>query len=280
MPIYKALEIELGVHLIQYASILKIMHQKTDINDWHQASLQDDCRPHMNPKIQQNINPEICAALGFGEVTNTGWVDTALLVDEFTTYMKSKEKLKQVTFEANDLQIDDNCVRYRDIKAKHIVFTQGVGVLTHNPWFSQVPLHQTKGELMIIESKNLQEKSIIKGGVFMIPLGNHRCRVGSTYNRKDQKKEPTKKAQLTLQKQLDKMIQVPYHVVSQSAGFRPTIPDTIPVIAVLPQFSQLAICNGMSSRGLLQVPFCARSIYDYIQKGAPIPSEINLHMFK
>ena len=114
----------------------------------------------------------------------------------------------------------------------------------------------------------------------MIPLGNHRCRVGSTYNRKDQKKEPTKKAQLTLQKQLDKMIQVPYHVVSQSAGFRPTIPDTIPVIAVLPQFSQLAICNGMSSRGLLQVPFCARSIYDYIQKGAPIPSEINLHMFK
>ncbi|GIR81726.1 MAG: hypothetical protein CM15mP83_4520 [Flavobacteriaceae bacterium] len=49
----------LGVHLIHYASILKIMHKKTDINDWHQASLQDDCRPHMNPKIQQNINPEI-----------------------------------------------------------------------------------------------------------------------------------------------------------------------------------------------------------------------------
>ncbi|GIR81727.1 MAG: hypothetical protein CM15mP83_4530 [Flavobacteriaceae bacterium] len=71
--------------------------------------------------------------------------------------MKSKEKLKQVTFEANDLQIDDNCVRYRDIKAKHIVFTQGV-ILTHNPWFSQVPLHQTKGELMIIEVKICKKK--------------------------------------------------------------------------------------------------------------------------
>lgn len=280
MPTYKALEIELGVRLIHHASILKIMHQKADINDWHQASVQDDCRPYMNPNIQQNINPGIRAALGFGEVTNTGWVDTALLVDEFTTYLKSKEKLMQATFEANDLQIDDNCVRYRDIKAKHIVFTQGVGGLTHNPWFSQVPLQQTKGELMIIESQDLQEKSIIKGGVFMIPLGNHRYRLGSTYNWKDQSEEPTQKAQLRLQQQLDKMIQVPYQIVSQSAGFRPTIPDRKPVIGVHPQFLQLAICNGMGSRGVLQAPFCARSLYDYIEKGTPIPSEISLHRFK
>ena len=280
MPTYKALEMELGVRLIHHASILKIMHQKVDINDWHQASVQDDCKPYMNPNIQQNRNPGIRAAFGFGEVTNTGWVNTALLVDEFTTYLKSKEKLMQETFEANDLQMDDNCVRYRDIKAKHIVFTQGVGGLTHNPWFSQVPLQQTKGELMIIESKDLQEKSIIKGGVFMIPLGNHRYRVGSTYNWKDQNEGPTQKAQLRLQQQLDKMIQVPYHIVSQSAGFRPTLPDRKPVIGVHPQFSQLAICNGMGSRGVLQAPFCARYLYDYIEKGSPIPSEISLHRFK
>ena len=119
-------------------------------------------------------------------------MDTALLVDEFKAHMMSKGM--QATFEANDLQIDDNCVRYTDIKAKHIVFTHGVGGLIHNPWFSQVPLQQTKGELMIIESKDLQEKSIIKGGsVFMITLRNHRYRVGSTYNRKDQNEGPTKK---------------------------------------------------------------------------------------
>ena len=82
-------EIELGVRLIHHASILKIIHQKADINDWHQASVQDDCKPYMNPNIQQNRNPGIRAALGFGEVTNTGWVDTALLVDEFTIHIKS-----------------------------------------------------------------------------------------------------------------------------------------------------------------------------------------------
>ncbi len=128
---------------------------------------------------------------------------------------------------------------------------------------------------MIIESKYLQEKSIINGGVFMIHLRNHRYRAGSTYNRKDQNEGPTKKEQLTLQKQLEKMIQVPYKIVSQSAGFHPTTPDRRPVIGVHPQFSQIAICNGMGSRGVLQASFCARSLYDYVQKGTPIPSEIS-----
>ena len=133
---------------------------------------------------------------------------------------------------------------------------------------------------MIIESKDLQEKSIIKGSVFLIPLGDHRYRLGSTYNWKDQSEGPTQKSKLRLQQQLEKMIQVPYHILSQSACFRPTIADRRPVIGVHPQFSQLAICNGMGSRGVLQAPFCARSIYDFIEKGTPIPSEISLQRFK
>ncbi|MEC7658510.1 MAG: hypothetical protein VYB41_00285 [Bacteroidota bacterium] len=72
MPTYKALEIELGVRFVHHASILKIMHQKADINDWHQSSMQDNCKPYMNPNIQQNKNPGIRAALCFGEVTKTG----------------------------------------------------------------------------------------------------------------------------------------------------------------------------------------------------------------
>lgn len=279
IPTYKTLEIELGVRFIHYASILKIMHQKADINDWHQASVQDDCRPYMNPNIQPNKNAGIRASLGFGEVKNTGWVDTALLVDRFKTSLKINKKLMQTTFDQNDLDFDNEYVRYKKIKAKRIVFTQGVGGLIHNPWFSQLPLQQTKGELMVIESQGLQEKSIIKGGVFIIPLGNNRYRVGSTYNWKEQSERPTKQAQVSLQKQLEKMIQVPYRIVHQFAGFRPTTADRRPIIGVHPKFSQLAICNGMGSRGVLQAPFCARLLYEYIEKETPIPNEISLHRF-
>ena len=66
----------------------------------------------------------------------------------------------------------------------------------------------------------------------MNPLGNHRYRVGLTYDWKDQNKGPTQKAQIALQKQLEKMIQVSNQIVSQSAGFRPTSAERRPVIGV------------------------------------------------
>ena len=278
-PFYKALEIDLGIQCVHHASILKIMKQTADINDWHRASAIADCRSYLNHDIVQNSNPFIAAPLGFGVVKKTGWVDTALLVDRYSLYLESKKALIKRAFDSNALQLTENGVRYGQIEAKHIVFTQGGG-LVNNPWFSFVPLQRTKGELMVIECEDLQEKSIIHGGVFIIPLGNNRYRVGSTYNWRDQTEGPSSSARVSLQSKLNKIVRVPYRIISQSAGFRPTTPDRRPVIGVHPKFSQLATCNGMGSRGVLQAPFCAEFLYEYIEKGTPIPLEIDLNRYK
>ena len=129
-------------------------------------------------------------------------------------------------------------------------------------------------------TRTLQEKSIINGGVFIIPLGNNRYRVGSTYNWRDQTDGPSTSARVSLQSKLNKIVRVSYRIINQSAGFRPTTPDRKPVIGVHPKFPQLATCNGMGSRGVLQAPFCAELLYEYIEKGTPIPLEINLNRYK
>jgi glycine/D-amino acid oxidase-like deaminating enzyme len=255
------------------------MQQTADINDWHRASAIADCKSYISHDIVQNTNPVITAPLGFGVVKNTGWVDTALLVERYSLLLESKNNLIKTVFDSNALQITENGVRYGKIEAKHIVFTQGVGLIG-NPSFSFIPLQKTKGELMVIQCENLQEKSIIHGGVFMIPLGNNRYRVGSTYNWRDQGEGPTTSARISLQTKLNKIVSTSYQIVGQSAGFRPTTPDRRPVIGVHPKFPQLAICNGMGSRGVLQAPFCAGLLYDHIENGTPIPHETNINRFK
>ncbi len=279
IPFYKALETDMGIQCVHHASILKIMQQTADINDWHCASAIADYKSYLNHDIVQNSNPVIAAPLGFGVVKKTGWVDTALLVDRYSLYLDNKKALIKTAFDSNALQITENGVMYKKIEAKHIVFTQGVGLIS-NPRFSFIPLQKTKGELMDIECEDLQEKSIIHGGVFMIPLGNNRYRVGSTYNWKDKTEGTTTNATSSLQKKLNDIISAPYRMISQSAGFRPTTPDRRPVIGVHPEFPQLAICNGMGSRGVLQAPFCAGLLYDHIEKGSTIPHEININRFK
>jgi len=279
IPFYKALEIDLGIQCVHDAPILKIMQQTADINDWHRASAIADCKLYINHDIVQNTNPVITAPLGFGVVKNTGWVDTALLVERYSLLLESKNNLIKTVFDSNALQITENGVRYGKIEAKHIVFTQGVGLIG-NPRFSFIPLQKTKGELMVIKCENLQEKSIIHGGVFMIPLGNNRYRVGSTYNWRDQGEGPTTSARISLQTKMNKIVSTSYQIVDQSAGFRPTTPDRRPIIGVHPKFPQLAICNGMGSRGVLQAPFCAGLLYDHIENGTPIPHETNINRFK
>ena len=165
------------------------------------------------------------------------------------------------------------------MNAKYIVFTQGTGLNT-NPWFSFIPLQKTKGELIAIECEGLQEKSIIHGGVFVIPVGNNIYRVGSTYNWRDTSECPTESARISLQRKLDKIVSKPYRIIDQFAGFRPTTPDRRPVIGVHPKFPQLLICNGMGSRGVIQAPFCSGMLLNHIENGTPIPQEININRFK
>ena len=279
IPFYKALEIDLGIQCVHEAPILKIMQRTADINDWHRASAIADCKPYINHDIAQNTNPFITAPLGLGAVKNTGWVDTGLLVERYSLYLESKKAIIKTAFDSNALKITEKGVRYGKIEAKYIIFTQGVGLIS-NPRFSFIPLQKTKGELMVIECENLRENSIIHGGVFIIPLGNNRYRVGSTYNWIDQNEGTTTSARMTLQTKLNKIVHTTYQIINQSAGFRPTTPDRRPVIGVHPEFPQLTVCNGLGSRGVLQAPFCAELLYDHIENGTLIPKEININRFK
>ena len=93
----------------------------------------------------------------------------------------------------------------------------------------------------------------------MNPLGNHRFRVGLTYNRKDQNKGPTQKAQIALQKQLVKMIQVSYQIVSQSEGYRPTSVERRPVIEGFIHNFHNSPSVMVWVLGVLQAPICDKS---------------------
>ena len=109
-------------------------------------------------------------------------------------------------------------------------------------------------EFMVIECENLNEKSIIHGGVFMIPLGNNRYRVGS-YNWRDQADGITKGARISLQTKLNKIVRNPYQIINQSAGFRPTTPDRRPVIGVHQIFPNLLYVMAWVLVEFYKLPF-------------------------
>ena len=83
----------------------------------------------------------------FGEVLQTGRIDVKCLIEHYKRDLVHKEAYFEDDFSYKDLKIEEDGVQYKSIKAKHIVFAEGFGVVK-NPFFNNLPLVPTKGELL------------------------------------------------------------------------------------------------------------------------------------
>ena len=144
----------------------------------------------MIPKIVKNNNQSINAPFGLGSVTNTGKIDTKALLDAYIDYLQKRDLIVNECFEYSKVIFKEDCVKYKTITAKKIVFCEGYGVVK-NPFFKNIPLKEAKGELLTIHSPNLNINYIIKSSVFIMPLGNDTYKVGATFNWTDKTLNPT-----------------------------------------------------------------------------------------
>jgi hypothetical protein len=74
------------------------------------------------------------------------------------------------------LEVIPGGIRYRD-RGKAYYFAEGFGMHA-NPYFKNLPLDGTKGELFIIKAPELNLDVIVNTSVFILPLGGDLFKVG------------------------------------------------------------------------------------------------------
>ena len=137
----------------------------------------------------------------------------------------------------------------------------------------------SKGEILIIKAPKLQLNAILKGPVFIVPLGDDTYWVGATFNRTDKSTIPSEEGRQWLESKMDKMIEVPYTVVQHVAQIRPTVQDRRPLIGQHFIHKSLYVLNGFGSRGVLTAPTASKWLYDHIAHNQPLPAEVTLRRF-
>ena len=103
--------------------------------------------------------------IGFGEITETGWVNTVELLNKYRAFLESKDLLLIEKLDFEKLKLKEETVHYKDISADKIIFCEGT-LMTENPYFNYLPLVPTKGELMTIKAENLEVDKILNKGFF------------------------------------------------------------------------------------------------------------------
>lgn len=275
IPFYKKLEEKLHTTFLYEIPLLRKLNNIEEQNNWFTASDKQSLSNYLSSELETLNNQAVSSNFKFGKVHHTGYLDTKKLKEIYTNFLITKNCYSEETFDYSMLVIQDDHVAYNTIQAKQIVFAEGFG-LHNNPYFNNLPLDGTKGELLIIKSENLNLNEIINSSIWILPLGNHLYKVGATYNWQDKTNQKTEEAKLELVTNLKELITCNFEIIEHLAGVRPTVKDRRPLLGKHYKHNNLFILNGMGTRGVLFAPYLSDKLYQYIENGIPLDNEISI----
>ncbi|WP_333599477.1 NAD(P)/FAD-dependent oxidoreductase [Flavobacterium sp.] len=275
---YKRIEQKLSVTVDFKLPIYRKFFSVEEQNNWFSASDKPNLSPFLATDIIHKKYQSIDSPFGYGEVLQTGYVDTVALLNHYHEYLKSQKAFEETTFDYSQLQIFDDYVAYQNLKAKHIVFAEGFGMHA-NPFFKYLPLDGTKGELFIIKANDLDLDVIVNTSVFILPLGTNLFKVGATYNWEDKTCTPTEEGKQELVDRLKEILNCDFEIIEHFAGVRPTVKDRRPLLGTHQSHKNLHILNGLGTRGVMLAPAMALDLFEYIENGKPLDKTIDIKRY-
>ena len=275
---YKTLEIKLQVPLDYKHAIYRKLFSIEEQNNWFIATDKPNVGTFLGSKLIQKSYPSLPAPFGFGEVLNTGYIDTKQLVDKYQHYLELRSSYQQDNFDYTQLEHHDHYIHYKTIKAKQIIFAEGFGI-RKNPYFKYLPVDGTKGELLVIKTKNLDVLEIINSSIYLIPIGNEHYKVGATYNWADKTSSPTEEGKKELVANLQALLSCDFEIVNHTAGIRPTVKDRRPLVGTHPVYKHFHVLNGLGTRGVMLAPEMAHYLFNHIENQIPLDDHININRY-
>ncbi|MBC7748978.1 MAG: FAD-binding oxidoreductase [Methylotenera sp.] len=276
---YAVLEEKLKCTVDFKRPILRKFFSVEEQNNWFAASDKPTLAPFLSIQLISKKYPGIDSPYGYGEVLQTGYVDTALLIEKYRAYLIEHTLFQEESFVYDALQLKTSGIRYKDIQAKHIIFAEGFGMHA-NPYFKDLPLDGTKGELFIIKAPKLDLDVIVNTSVFILPLGNDLFKVGATYNWKDKTNLPSEEGKTELVERIQEIITCDFEIIAHFAGVRPTVKDRRPLVGTLQNHQTIHILNGLGTRGVMLGPAMAKELFDSIEYQVPLDATIDIRRFK
>lgn len=290
-PVWNAKE-QLAIALPFYEQLEQKFHQKFDEkfltkkvfksikeqNNWFTALDKPNLTAYLDFNLDSKKYQGVVGDLGFGNVKETGRIDTKKLVEAYRYFLQKENAIKFEKFDYSQIEFKENAILYKNISATKIVFCEGFGV-KQNPFFNHLPLNEAKGELITIYAPDLNIDFLLKSTLFVLPLGNHHYKVGATFNWKDKTSNPSEEGKNELIEKLQKVLNIPYKIVEQSAGIRPTVKDRRPLVGVHPKHPQLAVLNGLGTRGVMIAPTVAKQLFHHLENQQQLDPEIAISRF-
>lgn len=273
---YSEIEKETGSSFHHPIQIRRLFSSEQEHQFWLQRQESEPFTPYMEPITPEDMQYSgVKNEFGSGRVRSASYVDTGMFLNSLRAYLSDRITIRTEEFDFNDV----NERTYKDIRFENLIFCEGYSGVS-NPYFNWLPLHQTKGETLIIKSQTIPDDQSVNRKCFVLPLGGARFKIGSTYDWNNSTPEVTENGRRTLLHNLSYLIDEAVEVIGQEAGIRPTTEDRRPLIGTHPTHKHLHIFNGLGTKGYMTAPLLAREFADHLLLGHALHPEVRIDRFQ
>ncbi|GAA4343957.1 FAD-binding oxidoreductase [Flaviaesturariibacter amylovorans] len=228
---------------------------------------------------QNHFNRHIRYDFGCGEIRPAFVTNLPALLADWRQWLSDKNALLEEDFVADDLQLEQEGVRYGALRAQKILFCEGPAG-TANPWFRLLPYALNKGEALLIECPDLPNTHIYKKGFLLAPLPvQGTFWAGSNYAWEGLNEGPTEAFRLRTVQLLEATLQHPFRVLHHHAAVRPATVERRPFVGLHPVHPQIGILNGTGSKGTSLAPYFAQQFVNHLLHDAPLTPEADVRRF-
>lgn len=278
-PFYAQMEAYCGN---SYLQAMPVSRPLTSIKEQNQAIELCD-RPEMEEFALFNPQNEHVGQLkekhfGLMQSRQSGWLNLPALLTDFRAKLIAKNQMIEAKFNFNFLAINENQVSYKDTDYEAIIFCEGY-FAKDNPFFNYLPYKYVKGDILEIEMEHGPQNQILSQGIFLVPIGNNRYKLGATYNWDDLTWEPNAEGAAELTQKLQKITNQNFKIIDAQAGIRPSTEDRRPYLGVHPRHKQLFIFNGFGTKAVSLCPLFSEQMMNFIVKNEHINPEANISRF-
>lgn len=269
----------LGTKLFSKRNILKLFTEQQEADLWLKKAAGD--MQNVIEKTQYkntSINGITISETGFSKVTQAGNLYLKIFLEKVRAYLISQNSYLNEAFNYSDVKTEDG-ITYKDHSAERIVFAEGY-LIKHNPFFNGIPFKPAKGEVITVESADIElNNDIVNKNGFIMPVSPNVFKIGATYNWVDLTDLPTQNGLQELNDKAGKITSANYKVISHEAGVRPSVIDRRPVLGAHLSHKNMYVFNGLGTKGVMLAPYFALHLADHILNNSPLNNEVNVARF-
>jgi glycine oxidase len=211
-------------------------------------------------------------------VKQAGFLDVPAFLFAVRRKLIESESYVSENFDWSEVAFESDSVRYKEMEAGKVISCSGAENLS--PFFDWLPIRKLKGETITIRL-NEAPRAIYNKGIYVVPTSNQGTyKVGSTYNLKDLEPGITELGRNELEEKLMAILKMPFEVIDQQWGIRPTTIDRKPILGAHSRYQNLLIFNGLGTKGVSLAPYFSGQLANWLTGAGEIQQEVNIKRFK